>query len=117
MSRNIVLLDERPAAPKTLLDDLDGVPSGVAALARQAMAVSAAEATERRARVLRHPDLAAKLTEPPLSYKRPEQWNGYVPPKLWDGPRKGILNDSPRRQALVDICHEALRREHEAPAE
>jgi len=89
----------------------------------------------RRERVLRHPDLARRLTEPPLGYSRPEQWNGYVPPaEIQDevpeglhssaldggfpnqhGKRSGGTrpNMSPRRAALVDICAEALRREQE----
>lgn len=89
----------------------------------------------RRERVLRHPDLAKKLTEPPLSYARPEQWNGFVPPaELQDEAPEGLHssaldggypnqhgkrtggtrpNRSPRRQALVRICAEALKRERE----
>lgn len=37
---------------------------------------------QRRAAVLRHPELAAELTRPPLGFARPEHWNGYIPPAL-----------------------------------
>jgi hypothetical protein len=37
----------------------------------------------RRAAVLSHPDLAARLTEHPLNFTRPERWNGYIPPRIW----------------------------------
>ncbi len=37
----------------------------------------------RRAAVLRHPDLARKLTQFPLAWKRPQNWNGYIPPMDW----------------------------------
>jgi hypothetical protein len=90
-----------------------------------------AECQERRARVLKHPDLAKRLTEAPLKYGRPEAWNGYVPPAEgpWGGqsPRSSppcncsqrwhghdvlvVRNDSPQRAALVEICAEALARE------
>lgn len=72
-------------------------------LARQA----AEETAARRSRVLRYPDLAAKLTEPPLSYSKPEHWNGFVPPREYNGQ----INASPRRKALVELCAEAMRRE------
>lgn len=73
----------------------------------------------RRARVLSHPDLAAKLTAPPLSYADPKQWNGFVPPATWgdrtypDGSWKPLPNTSPLRAALVDISTEAMNREQE----
>lgn len=66
-----------------------------------------AECDARRARVLAHADLAARLTEPPLSYTQPQQWTGYVPPRTW-GER---LNTSPQRAALVEICTEAMCRD------
>jgi hypothetical protein len=91
------------------------------------------ECAERRARVLKHPDLAKRLTELPIGYAKASQWNGWVPPQvidleatrevLRDG--KGFRNphgrlalgerqnDSPRRAALVDIAAEAWRREQE----
>lgn len=53
----------------------------------------------RRALVLRHPEVARRLTRPPLDYARPEQWTGYIPPESWNGEH----NDSPRRAALLDI--------------
>jgi hypothetical protein len=87
---------------------------------------------ERRAAVLKYPDLAARLTQPPLSYSRPDRWNGWLPPYLinaWTGDemlispagvpnRRGNrtepeeVNSSPRREVLVAIAAEAWRREH-----
>lgn len=93
-----------------------------------------AESAERRARVLRYPDLATRLTQPPLLFRRPEDWTGWVPPAAleveacpacrddpgkWGCNRPGHtrrLNDSARRAALVEIAAEALRREEKAPA-
>jgi hypothetical protein len=69
----------------------------------EAMALSA----ERRYRVLKHPDLAARLTEPPIGFAEARQWTGYVPPRIWGGQ----LNVCPQRQALAAICNEALDRE------
>lgn len=88
---------------------------------------------QRRARVLAHPDLAARLTQPPLNYTRPEQWTGYVPPRFGSEQEPEILrdpagfphpgrlttrprevSDSPCRAALVEICAEALKRETSA---
>lgn len=76
------------------------------------------EVIARRARVLRHPDLARRLVTE-LGYARPEHWNGYVPPRLDpDDRREGTyvppsakLNTSPRRAALVAICTAALSRD------
>lgn len=86
------------------------------------------ESEDRKARVLRYPDLARRLTQPPLNYQRPEDWTGWVPPHALEvdacdhcreDPGKGgckrpghtaRINDSIRRAALVDICAEALRR-------
>jgi hypothetical protein len=67
---------------------------------------------DRRARVLRHPDLAARLCAPPLGYQRAEQWNGFVPPKYLPADLNGVtrINTSPRRAALVEISAEAMRR-------
>ena len=62
----------------------------------------------RRAAVLKHADLAARLTQPPLSYGRPDQWTGYIPPAMW----AGWPNDSRRRAVLVEVAAEAWRREH-----
>jgi hypothetical protein len=70
---------------------------------KQAIAADSA-VRERRAMVLRHRDLAARLCLPPLSYARPEQWNGYIPV---DGPSpKGPET----RAALLDIEAEAWER-------
>lgn len=92
------------------------------------------ENAARRERVLRYPDLAARLTEPPLTFRQPEDWNGYVPPRTlaedtceWCPSPERVnrgedcrnpqhlakVNDSPRRAALIEICAEAFRREQE----
>jgi hypothetical protein len=63
-----------------------------------------------RDRVLRHPDIAARLCDPPLRYSRPENWTGYVPPETWQGKR----NDAPQRTQLLDIITAAVKREKEA---
>lgn len=83
--------------------------------ARGTVRAALAESAERRARVLRHDDLAALLKAKPLEYKRPDQWNGYVPPALMPEDSDGLAkrNDSPRRAALVELSAEAWRREHE----
>jgi hypothetical protein len=93
------------------------------------------ESAARRARVLRYPDLAKKLTQPPLGYSRPEAWNGWVPPAALEveacpacrtdpgkwgckGPmHTARLNSSARRTALVEIAAEALRREQAEQAQ
>lgn len=79
----------------------------------QIQAAAVSEIAERRARVLRYPDLAARLTQRPLEFSTPEKWNGYVPPKTvptLDGYKP---NDSATRAVLVEICAEALRRDAE----
>lgn len=75
---------------------------------RQAAAFAAGQdAKGRAAALLRHPDLAERLTKSPLSYTDPGQWNGFIPPRMW----AGELNDSPSRRAVVEMCAEAYRRE------
>lgn len=61
----------------------------------------------RRALVLAHPDLAAKLTEPPLAHSSPEKWTGYIPQAITC---TGAINTSPVRAQLVAIVAEAERR-------
>jgi hypothetical protein len=88
-----------------------------------------ADSDARRARVLRHPDLARRLTEPPLDYRRAEDWSGWIPPAHLeeqacsachtDPGKRGCkrtghqarANDSKRRAALAAIDHEAQRRD------
>jgi hypothetical protein len=88
-----------------------------------------ADSDARRARVLRYPDLARRLTEPPLSYRRAEDWSGWIPPAHLEeqacpacqtdpgkrgckrGDHRARANDSVRRAALVDIDREAQRRD------
>lgn len=76
-------------------------------------ATAASEIAERRARVLRYPDLAARLTQRPLEFTHPEKWNGFVPPKTVPTRDDWKPNDSAVRAALVEICAEALRRDAE----
>lgn len=68
-----------------------------------------AAAERRRALILRHPDLAERLTKDPLNYTTPEHWNGSVPPETWREAR----NDSPRRPAILALLDEAQRREQQ----
>lgn len=93
------------------------------------------ESAARRDLVLRHPDIARRLTEPPIGYRRPEDWTGWIPPAALESeacqhcrtdPGKGgcrrpghtaRMNDSARRAALVDIHTQALRREQAAAQE
>jgi hypothetical protein len=79
---------------------------------RHILASEAAETVacrERRAAVLKHPDLCQQLLDE-LGYQRPEQWNGFIPPATFNG----APNDSPRRAALMLISAEAWKREHPA---
>jgi hypothetical protein len=86
------------------------------------------ESRDRRDRVLRYPDLAARLTQPPLNYRRPEDWQGWIPPEALEveacrhcredpgqwGCRRpqhtARINNSVRRTELVAIVAEADRR-------
>lgn len=70
----------------------------------------------RRARVLAHPQIAAKLTQPPLRYRDPSFWTGYIPPKIIEGPSGPIENRSPERRALIEICNEVIEAERQAAA-
>lgn len=64
----------------------------------------------RRDLVLRHPDIAARLTKYPFRYPQPEDWNGYMPPEMWRGAR----NDSPYRALLVRMLDDAENAERDA---
>jgi hypothetical protein len=79
---------------------------------REAHARATRASQERRARVLLHADLAARLCRPPLGYGSPEQWNGFVPPRYLPGDMLGVvrINTAPRRAALAEICAEAMQR-------
>ena len=97
---------------------------------------------QRREAVLRHEDLAKRLTQPPLNYARPDQWNGYIPPALVNLGESELLrtvgigrhgeqvvkfnqlghrtrgeqeNDAPERAALLEISREAWERDHLLP--
>jgi hypothetical protein len=80
----------------------------IGAACREAAEASAA----RRALILRHPDIAERLTQQPLNFTTPQHWNGSVPPELWNQ----VRNDSPRRPVLLEMVAEANRRESRQPA-
>lgn len=68
---------------------------------------------ERKATVMQHPDLAARLCDRPMGYERPDQWTGYIAPATTEI-GEGYLakrNDSPYRAQVVAIYEEALARE------
>lgn len=93
--------------------ELRKTPGDLVRLMKQARANAHAENARRRALVLRHPDLAARLTEPPIRHTTPEHWTGYVPP-AHDAPGVGgdlPLNTSPARAALAALVAEAEARE------
>lgn len=71
------------------------------------MAQGRERALQRRALLLRHPDLATQLTHLPHGPGTAEQWTGAVPPELFNG----VRNDSPRRPAILALLAEAERRE------
>lgn len=80
---------------------------------KQAITAAKRDAKARRERVLRYPDIAAKLTQPPLNLADPTMWNGYIPPRTLPGRDDEPYdksNDSPVRQQLVAIAAEALQR-------
>lgn len=82
--------------------------------ARQALAEARARREARRRLVLRHPDIAKRLTDAgfmPFPFGRPDQWTEYVPPATWGHSRNG----SPRRQALLALVSEAERRGQGSP--
>jgi hypothetical protein len=96
------------------VDTGDGLPPEVAGPYQSAPPPPIAPATDsadqsERARVLRHPEIAARLCKPPLHYSRPEVWTGYVPPETW----RDQHNDSPQRTALLDIITAAVKAEQE----
>lgn len=66
-----------------------------------------AQAEARKALILRHPDLAERLTKPPLGYQRPDQWSGAIPPETFNG----VANDSPLRPVILQLLAEAEARE------
>lgn len=72
----------------------------------QTMANAKTENARRRSLVLRHPDLAAKLTDQPHNFTLPEQWTGYIPPAEWNG----AANTSPSRPALLALVAAAEAR-------
>jgi hypothetical protein len=77
------------------------------------MAAARVENARRRGLVIRHPDLAARLTEKPFRFSKPEFWTGFVPPAHWGQ----SLNNDPTRPILLELIAEAERRQaRPAPA-
>ncbi|MFI1889862.1 hypothetical protein [Streptomyces jumonjinensis] len=70
-------------------------------LLRHLTTQAATEAEQRRALVMRHPDLADRITQ-----LIGPGWNGYLAPPEW----RGTLNTSPIRARLAEIITEAERR-------
>ncbi|OXS35417.1 hypothetical protein [Streptomyces sp. XY006] len=88
-------------------------PGDLLRLIKQARTNAAQENTRRRALVLRHPDLAERLTQPPIGHTTPQHWTGYVPPE-YDAPSVGgsqPINNSPIRAALAALVAEAEARD------
>jgi hypothetical protein len=79
----------------------------LAAFIKHHMAAARTEAAHRRGLVLRHPDLAAHLTEAPCRFSKPEFWNGFIPPAQW-GQK---INTEPSRRILLELVEEAERRQ------
>ncbi|MGW0577330.1 hypothetical protein ACWD25_15435 [Streptomyces sp. NPDC002920] len=71
------------------------------------MAAAQRAAAHRRALVLRHPDLAERLTQPPLRHTTPEHWNGYIPPTT---DCTGAINTTACRPVLLALVAEAEAR-------
>lgn len=71
------------------------------------MAEARRAAAYRRALVLRHHDLAAKLAAPPIGFSAPEMWNGYIPPAT---DCTGAMNTAACRPALLALVAEAEAR-------
>ncbi|MGN6243727.1 MAG: hypothetical protein ACTHQ3_08635 [Motilibacteraceae bacterium] len=99
-------------------------------MVREAYRAGRAECETRRARILKHPDIAADLTKPPLNYSRPDAWSGYIPPLVAEyldhrfdrgdyckpcgrhhPPAVERLNNSIMRKALLDIGQRLRERE------
>lgn len=92
--------------------DLDGPepPGDAPANPREGVPPTSDSACQaERERVLRHPEVAIRLTQPPISYARAEQWNGYVPPEMW----RERHNDAPQRAALLSIIAAAVALERD----
>lgn len=76
---------------------------------RQVIADARQKATQRRTRVLVHPDLAERLRAV-LRLRAPDQWQGFVPPRLDANGLVGA-NPSPIRREIVEILHAVAERE------
>ena len=88
-------------------------PGDLLRLIKQARTNAAQENTRRRSLVLKHPDLAERLTQPPINHTTPDHWTGYVPPE-YDAPSVGggqPINTSPARRALAALVAEAEARD------
>lgn len=113
--------------PPSLIDNTIVMPFSRPEV-RRAARDAAAACVQRRARVLRHEDLAARLMAAPLHYSRPEIWSGYIPPARgpygakWPDDRGRSLgvdeaiNTSPMRLALMEILNAVVEREAQQEA-
>lgn len=79
----------------------------LAAFIKHHMAVARTECARRRGLVLRHEDLAARLTQAPFRFSKPEGWNGFIPPAQWGQ----SINTDPSRRVLLELVAEAERRQ------
>ena len=69
------------------------------------------DAEALRELVLKHPDLAERLTLWPVGHSAAQNWNGYIPPPMTCA-NGGRHNDSARRTALIAIVAEAMERDY-----
>lgn len=96
------------AASSYAIEDIHAIriEGDIKRMYRDEIAKSAAENDRRKALVLKHDDLAKRLTEPPVGFARPDCWTGFVPMEH----NAAGLNRSPIRQALAALVAEAERR-------
>ena len=87
---------------------------------RAAAAAKQAECARNRDLILRHGDLAKRLSEPPLRCNDPRTWSGYIPGNLTpeDAHGRVAINTSPIRAQLLELLVEACERAdaQQAPA-
>lgn len=74
--------------------------------------VARESAAHNKARILAHPDLAARLAAL-YGLSRAENWSGYIPPTIGHITNEGhraIINRSPYRAELLELLAEATHR-------
>lgn len=105
MPGHITALIQTRRRDKALRQAAPALPAAVRATDTQPRqwAKPGGTARQRRAALLAHPHIAAKLCDPPLRLARPEQWNGYIPPATMPD---GEPNTSPIREQLVALVAE-----------